>query len=202
MPAARRRGAPAAHAGAARHPGVFKDNIDVLAQADDRRIAGLGGSSRGSTPRRRGHAAPGAIVLGKTNHDSRSATSISSAGGTIGNAHDPTPSTGLERPLPWRSRPTSRRSASHRHVQLAVESGASRRSPPSAPRVASPARRRHAAQHLSGCGRPDREVGMSWRWYRSVTGADAEDEATVDAGRHIVGSFDRARPRRPGRASA
>ena len=150
-------------------PVVFKDNIDALGAADDRRRAGARRSPAAARlARGRGHAAGGAVVLGKANLDEFpfGDFGISTVGGTIGNAYDPSLSTaGIERrQRHGRHREPRRRSGSAptRATRSRTRRLRVARDDPDDARVDEP-RRRHAAQHLQRCGRADGEVGARGR---------------------------------------
>ena len=144
-------------------PVVFKDNIDVLG------LPTTGGSLAlvDHHPRLDAHIAAGmraggAIVLGKANLDEFpfGDFGISSVGGTIGNAYDPSLSTGrIERRERDGCRDESRGTRiRHRHMQLALESGGIRFAghDPGDARAEQPCGR-DAAQHVQRRRRADGE---------------------------------------------
>ena len=146
-------------------PVVFKDNIDVLG------LPTTGGSRALVDHRPRldsrvaaGMRRAGAVMLGKANLDEFpfGDFGISTVGGTIGNAYDPSLSTAGSSGGSATAVATSLVDARlrHRHLQLAVEPGGVRVAghDPHDARPDEP-RRRDAAQHLQRRGRPDGEVG-------------------------------------------
>ena len=138
----------------------------------------------------------GAVMLGKANLDEFpfGDFGISTVGGTVGNAYDPSLSTagssgGSATAVATSLVPLGVR---HRHVQLAVEPGGVRvaRHDPHDARADQP-RRRDAAQHLQRRGRPDGEVGARRRagarsGRRRRPGGSGRPRTPR---RHITGSF-------------
>ena len=178
-------------------PVVFKDNIDVLG------LPTTGGSRAlvDHRPRLDSHMAAGmrragAIVLGKANLDEFpfGDFGISTVGGTIGNAYDPSLSTAGSS-----GGSATAVSASLATLAFGTDTCNSLSNPAAFASLATirttrgpdEPRRRDAAQYLQRRGR------ARWRSrcanlalaLDQVTGTDAEDAVTRDAGRHIEGSF-------------
>ena len=180
-------------------PIVFKDNIDVLG------LAATGGSralldhrprldSRVAAGMRRG----GAIVLGKANLDEFpfGDFGISTVGGTVGNAYDPTLSTAGSS-----GGSATAVSASLAALGFGTDTCNSLSNPAAFASLATIRTTRGLTSRagvmplntfndaVGPMGRTVRDVALALDW---VAGTDAEDPATSDAAAHIDGSFARA----------